>query len=106
MRRILPRACGCCANASISDVEQQLPDIIRSYNESVGGVNDDTQGYHETLDAILHIDGQSAQRRAGRVFILNLTDIFGDILAQNVERHIAALDHRVVEIAQIEQSAE
>lgn len=30
-------------------VEQQLPDIIRSYNESVGGVNDDSQGYHETL---------------------------------------------------------
>ena len=30
-------------------VEQQLPDIIRSYNESVGGVNDDNQGYHETL---------------------------------------------------------
>lgn len=31
------------------NVEQQLPDIIRSYNESVGGVNDDSQGYHETL---------------------------------------------------------
>lgn len=30
-------------------LEQQLPDIIRSYNESVGGVNDDAQGYHETL---------------------------------------------------------
>ena len=30
-------------------LEQQLPDIIRRYNESVGGVNDDTQGYHETL---------------------------------------------------------
>ncbi len=29
--------------------EHQLPDIIRSYNLSVGGVNDDTQGYHETL---------------------------------------------------------
>jgi hypothetical protein len=26
-----------------------LPGIIRAYNESVGGVNDDTQGYHETL---------------------------------------------------------
>ena len=29
--------------------EADLPAIIRSYNESVGGVNDDTQGYHETL---------------------------------------------------------
>lgn len=29
--------------------ERDLPQIIRSYNEAVGGVNDDTQGYHETL---------------------------------------------------------
>lgn len=31
------------------DVDKQLPDLIRRYNESVGGVNDDTQGYHETI---------------------------------------------------------
>jgi hypothetical protein len=31
------------------DLDKQLPDIIRRYNESVGGVNDDTQGYHETI---------------------------------------------------------
>ena len=31
------------------DLDQQLPGIIRGYNESVGGVNDDTQGYHETI---------------------------------------------------------
>ena len=24
-------------------------DLIRRYNESVGGVNDDTQGYHDTI---------------------------------------------------------
>lgn len=30
-------------------IEAELPGIIRRYNESVGGVNDDTQGYHETL---------------------------------------------------------
>lgn len=29
--------------------ERDLPAIIRRYNESVGRVNDDTQGYHETL---------------------------------------------------------
>ena len=29
--------------------ERDLPAIIRRYNESVGGVNDDTQGYHDTL---------------------------------------------------------
>jgi hypothetical protein len=31
------------------DLDAKLPDIIRRYNESVGGVNDDTQGYHETI---------------------------------------------------------
>jgi len=31
------------------DLDRQLPEIIRGYNESVGGVNDDTQGYHETI---------------------------------------------------------
>jgi hypothetical protein len=29
--------------------ERDLPDIIRRFNESIGGVNDDTQGYHETI---------------------------------------------------------
>ena len=31
------------------DLDVELPGIIRRYNESVGGVNDDTQGYHETI---------------------------------------------------------
>lgn len=30
-------------------IDKELPDIIRGYNESVGGVNSDTQGYHETI---------------------------------------------------------
>ena len=30
-------------------IDSALPGIIRAYNESVGGVNDDTQGYHETI---------------------------------------------------------
>ena len=34
------------------DLDKQLPDIIRRYNESVGGVNDDTQGYHETITRV------------------------------------------------------
>lgn len=29
--------------------ERDLPGIIRSYNESVGGVNDATRGYHHTI---------------------------------------------------------
>ena len=31
------------------DLDKELPGIIRRYNESVGGVNDDMQGYHETI---------------------------------------------------------
>jgi len=31
------------------DLDERLPDLIRSYNESVGGVNNDTQGYHDTI---------------------------------------------------------
>jgi hypothetical protein len=29
--------------------ERDIPGIIRRYNESVGGVNDDYQGYHQTI---------------------------------------------------------
>lgn len=32
--------------------ERDLPGIIRRYNESVGGVNDDYNGYHETITQI------------------------------------------------------
>lgn len=32
--------------------ERDLPDLIRRYNESVGGVNDATQGYHETVTQV------------------------------------------------------
>ena len=33
-------------------VDKELPGIIRRFNESVGGVNDDTQGYHETITRV------------------------------------------------------
>ena len=29
--------------------ERDLPDLIRRFNESVGGRNDDREGYHETI---------------------------------------------------------
>ena len=34
------------------DLDAKLPGIIRGYNESVGGVNDDTQGYHDTITRV------------------------------------------------------
>ena len=34
------------------DVDKDLPELIRRYNESVGGVNSDTEGYHETITRV------------------------------------------------------
>jgi hypothetical protein len=34
------------------DVDTALPGLIRRYNESVGGVNSDTEGYHETITRV------------------------------------------------------
>ena len=34
------------------DLDAELPAIIRGYNASVGGVNDDTQGYHDTITRV------------------------------------------------------
>lgn len=31
------------------DVDVELPGLIRRYNESVGGINSDSEGYHETI---------------------------------------------------------
>ncbi len=39
--------------------ERDLPDIIRSFNAAKGGINDDSQGYHETLTQ-LYIQGVRA----------------------------------------------
>jgi hypothetical protein len=34
------------------DLDSELADIIRRFNESVGGVNSDTEGYHETITRV------------------------------------------------------
>lgn len=34
------------------DLDKELPDIIRRFNESVGGVNSDSEGYHETITRV------------------------------------------------------
>ena len=34
------------------DLDKELPDLIRRYNESVGGVNSDSEGYHETITRV------------------------------------------------------
>lgn len=44
------------------DLPRKMPTLIRAYNESVGGVNSDTAGYHETIT--------QASLRAARAFIV------------------------------------
>ena len=34
------------------DLDRQLPGLIRRFNESVGGVNSDSEGYHETITRV------------------------------------------------------
>jgi hypothetical protein len=34
------------------DLDQEVPGLIRRYNESVGGVNSDSEGYHETITRV------------------------------------------------------
>lgn len=47
--------------------ERDLPGFIRRYNESVGGVNDDKQGYHETITQLFILGvRRSLARTVGR----------------------------------------
>ena len=34
------------------DLDRELPDLIRRFNESVGGVNSDSEGYHDTITRV------------------------------------------------------
>ena len=34
------------------DIDNELPGLIRRFNESVGGVNSDSEGYHETITRV------------------------------------------------------
>lgn len=34
------------------DVDKELPSLIRCFNESIGGVNSDSEGYHETITRV------------------------------------------------------
>lgn len=47
-------------------IDEDLPKIIRSYNESVGGVNSDTEGYHETITRLFLLGVRLYLAEAGR----------------------------------------
>lgn len=58
--------------------ERDLPGLIRRFNESVGGVNDDNQGYHETITQVFiravraHLATSEGQELCARVNALLL----------------------------------
>lgn len=47
-----------------AETARRMPGLIRAYNEAVGGVNTDTEGYHETIT--LASIGEAARFLAGR----------------------------------------
>ena len=50
--------------------ERDLPNLIRRYNESVGGVNSDSEGYHETITQVSIIGVRAALARSeGRALV-------------------------------------
>jgi hypothetical protein len=54
------------SNRPAAEVVRDLPGYIRTYNESVGGANTDTAGYHETITqaSIRAADAFLAENRA------------------------------------------
>ena len=63
------------------DVDAEIADIIRGFNESVGGVNDDTQGYHDSITRAyvagvrLFLSETAATGLAERVNAMLLSDV-------------------------------
>jgi hypothetical protein len=62
------------------DLDAELPGIIRRYNESVGGRNTDSEGYHETITRVFlaavraHAAETEGQDLCTRVNALLLSD--------------------------------
>jgi len=73
-----------------TDAAAAMPAFIRSYNESIGGANTDTSGYHETITlASLH---------AARVFRaarphLRLFEVCNELLASQLGKSDWLLTH-------------
>ncbi|AJA10547.1 hypothetical protein SKP52_18385 [Sphingopyxis fribergensis] len=63
------------------DVDAEIAPIIRRFNESVGGVNDDTQGYHDSITRAFvaavrsFLSGTNETGLAARVNAMLLSDV-------------------------------
>lgn len=64
-------------------VARDMPDLIRRYNAGTGGVNSDTEGYHETIT-------QASIRAAANLLALNpdapLNEVLRDLLSTALGR--------------------
>ncbi len=73
-----------------ADPEAQMPGLIRAYNAATGGVNSDTEGYHETITL--------ASLRAARAVLAarphaSLAQALGDLMAGPLGRSDWLLAH-------------
>ena len=73
------------------DVPRRLPAIIAGYNEAVGGVNSDTEGYHETITQayIRLVGGWLAANDGGQ----DLVELVNALLRSPLGRRDALLTH-------------
>ena len=72
------------------DIAAEMPGMIRAYNEAAGGVNSDTEGYHETIT--------QASIRAARAFLvgresLTLAAVCNELMASELGRPGWILDY-------------
>lgn len=67
----------------VAAVSRDMPGLIRTYNEGVGGVNSDTEGYHETIT-------QASILAAANMLALNpdapLHEVLADLMATPLGR--------------------
>jgi len=67
----------------VATVAREMPDLIRRYNLGTGGLNTDTEGYHETIT-------QASIRAAANLLALNpdapLNEVLRDLLATSLDR--------------------
>lgn len=62
-----------------AEVSARMPDLIRAYNAAVGGVNSDTEGYHETITQASI--GEAARFLAGRPAAEPLHEVVDRLMA-------------------------
>ena len=67
----------------VDGAKAQMPDIIRGFNESVGGENTDTDGYHHTITlAYLEVLGQFRARHADKTLAEAATLLLNSPIAE------------------------